>query len=527
MGKVEEQLHLQQQQIQRARTRRTGSTIFCERCSMGLSRIGEKFNFKCVFVLILSVSVFLSALFWVLPLHSKQSGFDAKDAVKLSATIQAYFRLQKPVSVLVPHIARLEYDIYGEIGVPFTKVAILSMHRAGASNWTDVVFGILSDPMDVSINSVYLSVLKSSLIELFLQQSNLSLTTSIFGQPSAFEILKFPGGITVIPEQSTSFWQIPQILFNFTLPNSIDEIKENFVELKEQLKLGLRLRPYENVYVQVTNKNGSTRDLPVTVQASVTSDLGNLLPQRLKQLAQIIAGSPPAKNLGLNNSVFGKVKEISLSSYLDRTLHVTPPTPSPAPSPEQNDYAEPSASPNPALSPSYSPAPSPDFHHLSPCFNCDASSPSDGSYQNAPSPESGPNHSLPPISSSPAPSTVDIDPPCPSPHRGSTIPPSPSPPSHSEPTTTFSPRASIRHHSPPPSPTGPTSQLPPDLSPLPFVSYGSPGQDKGNGKGSTSPPLASPSISPSPSSSATGHSYKKMRLFSFFGLLTFHLLYWS
>uniref|UniRef100_A0A5B7ABR3 Putative mastermind-like domain-containing protein 1 isoform X1 n=1 Tax=Davidia involucrata TaxID=16924 RepID=A0A5B7ABR3_DAVIN len=519
MGKVEQQLHLQQQ-IQGNRTRRTDSTIFCERCSMGLSRIGRECSFKCVVVLILSVSLFLSAIFWAFPLHSTQSEFDAKDAIKLSATVQAYFRLQKPVSVLVPRIARLEYDIYGEIGVPFTKVAILSMHRASTSNWTNVVFGVLSDPIDVSINSVFLSVLRSSLIELFLQQSNLSLTTSIFGQPSSFEILKFPGGITVIPVQSASIWQIPQILFNFTLYNSIYEIKENLVELEEQLKLGLHLRPYENVYVQVTNKNGSTRDPPVTVQVSVMSDLGSLLPQRLKQLAQTITGSP-AKNLGLSNSVFGKVKEISLSSYLDRTLHATPPTPSPAPSPEQNDYAGPSISPYPAVSSSYSPGPSPDFHHLPPCFNCDASPPSDGSHQYAPSPESGPHYSLPPISSSPSPSVVDTHPPHPSPHCGSTIPPSPSP-SHFDPITpTFSPHASSPH----PPPTVSTSQLPPNLSPLPVVSYGSsPGQDKGNGKRSTSP---LPSISPSPSSSATGHFYKEFWLFSFFGLVTFHLLCWS
>lgn len=39
-----------------------------------------------------------------------------------SATVQASFRLQEPVSMLVQHIGRLEYDIYGEIGVPYTKV---------------------------------------------------------------------------------------------------------------------------------------------------------------------------------------------------------------------------------------------------------------------------------------------------------------------------------------------------------------------------------------------------------------------
>ena len=118
------------------------------------------------------------------------------------------------------------------------------MHHSGASNSTDVVFGVLSDPINSPINPVSLSVLRSSLIELFLRQSNLTLTT-IFGQPSEFEILKFPGGITIIPVQTASIWQTTQILFNFTLNNSISEIEDKFIELKDQLKYGLSLRSYE------------------------------------------------------------------------------------------------------------------------------------------------------------------------------------------------------------------------------------------------------------------------------------------
>lgn len=125
------------------------------------------------------------------------------------------------------------------------QVAVLSVHQSGASNWTDIVFGVLSDPINARINPVSLSVLKSSLIELFLQQSNLTLTTTVFGQPSMFEILRFPGGITVIPLPIAYILQLPQILFNFTLNNSISEIEENFIELSDQLKFGLRLRPYE------------------------------------------------------------------------------------------------------------------------------------------------------------------------------------------------------------------------------------------------------------------------------------------
>lgn len=139
----------------------------------------------------------------------------------------------------------INYDIFHPDVCYGLQVAILSLHKASASNWTHVVFGVLSNPMNSAINPVSLSVLKSSLLELFNQRSNLTLTTSIFGQPSSFDLLKFPGGITVIPKQSASIWMLQQALFNFTLPNSLREIEENFAELKEQLKTGLHLKPYE------------------------------------------------------------------------------------------------------------------------------------------------------------------------------------------------------------------------------------------------------------------------------------------
>ncbi|KAL6537311.1 hypothetical protein OROMI_025845 [Orobanche minor] len=100
-----------------------------------------------------------------------------------------------------------------------------------------------------------------------------------------------------------------------------------------------------SMYVQLTNEIGSTVNTPVTVQISVTSERGGIVPQRLNQLAKIITGSP-SKNLGLDNSVSGKVKQISLSSYLKNTLHASVRTPSHAPSPGGNDYAEPSHPPD-------------------------------------------------------------------------------------------------------------------------------------------------------------------------------------
>lgn len=139
------------------------------------------------------------------------------------------------------------------------QVAILSLHQLGAPNWTNVVFGVISDPLNAPINPVPLSVLKSSFIGLFLRETNLTLTPSIFGQPTMFQILKFPGGVTVIPSESASIWQVPQIQFNFTLNNSILDVEENFVELRYQLKDGLHLRSYEVICLDVSAFNTCRR----------------------------------------------------------------------------------------------------------------------------------------------------------------------------------------------------------------------------------------------------------------------------
>ncbi|KAJ4717054.1 putative Hydroxyproline-rich glycoprotein family protein [Melia azedarach] len=490
MGKNEQNLHQQQTH----QTPNPGSSsFFCQRCSMVLSVISREFSPKCVVFLFLGIAVFLCGIFWIIPLQKIQSGFDAKDAIKLSASVQASFRLQKPVSELVPRIGTLEYDVYGEIGVPDTKVAILSMHQSDASNWTDVVFGVISDPINVPINPVSLSVLRSSLIELFLRESNLTLTTTVFGEPSTFEILKFPGGITVIPLQIASIWQMPQILFNFSLNNSISEIEENFIELRDELKFGLHLRPYENVYVQITNKDGSTISSPVTVQASVMSDMGSLLPQRLKQLAQIIADFR-AKNLGLDNSVFGKVNGVVLSSYLKGTLQATPPTPSPSPS------SEPPIPPYPATSP-YAPAPSPNSYCHRPGFHY-RTSPCTNNQPHTPSSQSGP--SLAPSSATALP-PCSCPCPCPYCHR-CTVRPSCSPASNPNPT---------RSH-----PTG-LPKLAPDMAPLPVIAYHSrPDQDVGSAAAPTSS-----SLPPSLSSLAVCLCYK-VRLMGFSRLLIFHILFW-
>lgn len=77
------------------------------------------------------------------------------------------------------------------------------------------------------------------------RQSVLHLTASLFGDPFSFEVLKFRGGITASPEQKAFLMQSGQILFNFTLNFSIDQILNNFDELRSQLRTGLDLAPYE------------------------------------------------------------------------------------------------------------------------------------------------------------------------------------------------------------------------------------------------------------------------------------------
>lgn len=421
----------------------------------------------------LSVAAFFSALFWLLPLRHNRLGFDAKDSIKLTASVQSYFRLQKPVSELIPYISRLEYDINEEIGVPSLKVAVLSMHQAdlsnwnGSSNWTDVVFGFLPDPINSTTIPVALSLLKSSLIDLFLQKCNLTLTYPIFGKPSSFEILRFPTGVTIIPE-ITPLLSLP--LVNFTLNSSIYDIKENLPELKEQLKLGLHLMPNEMVYIQVTNKHGSTKDPPTMVEALVASDIP-IQPERFKQLAQIITGSPPIENLGLDHSVFGKVKEISLSSFLNHSLHAPVPTPTPTPTPSPSPSPERVCDSGPSMVPSYSPALSPNSHHaLPPCPKHYTSEPS-------PSALNAPHHSLSPNFGSHAPLAAqgrqhfgsDVSP-CPATSRPDQISPNLSP--HS------TRKSSVSVSAP---------QVSPASSPLTGVAHGYPSPDDRSGKGLVSP----------------------------------------
>lgn len=93
----------------------------------------------------------------------------------------------------------------------------------------------------------------------------------------------------------------------------------------------------QTLYVSLTNLKGSTVAPPTVVQCKVLLAVGiNPSISRIKQLAQRITGSH-AENLGLNNTVFGKVKQVRLSSGLPHSLGSTG-SPSPAPLPQSHHH---------------------------------------------------------------------------------------------------------------------------------------------------------------------------------------------
>lgn len=127
--------------------------------------------------------------------------------------------------------------------------------------------------------------------------------------------------------------------------------------MKNQLKIGLFMRSNENLFIRLTNLQGSTVDPPIIVETLIVPVVGKgLTTPRLRQLAHEIT---PARNLGLNHTLFGKVKQIQLSSYLrypsTPAYHVPSPAPDPAASPSHYSLRSPPytyPSPSPSIPPS-------------------------------------------------------------------------------------------------------------------------------------------------------------------------------
>ncbi|KAL2501989.1 hydroxyproline-rich glycoprotein family protein [Forsythia ovata] len=207
----------------------------CNGCCLGCSRLRKVVTLRCIFVLVLSVAVLLSAVFWLPFFHfGDQKDLDLDYAGR---DIVASFKIKKPASFLEDYVIQLENDIFEEISFPTTKVEIISFAPAG-SNTTKVVFAVESDATTQSL-------IRASFVSLVTHQNYLHLTPFLFGDPSSFEVLKFKGGITASPDQKAFLMQKVQIVFNFTLNFSIEQILYNFNELTSQLKSGLHLAPYE------------------------------------------------------------------------------------------------------------------------------------------------------------------------------------------------------------------------------------------------------------------------------------------
>uniref|UniRef100_A0A453GKE5 DUF7036 domain-containing protein n=1 Tax=Aegilops tauschii subsp. strangulata TaxID=200361 RepID=A0A453GKE5_AEGTS len=251
--------------------------------------------------------------------------------------IVASFRLQKNVSELRGNLSKLVLDIYAEVGVPNSIVAVDLLHPLAGSNWTNVIFSIVPYPKNSTISSMGLSIIRSSFMSLVVRQSTLHLTKSMFGNSSSFEVLKFPGGITIIPPQHAFPPETLHATFNFTLNFPIYKVQDRTDELKDQMKKGLLLNSNENLYFKLGNLQGSTILPPTIVETYIVRVVGNHQPSvpRMKQLAQTITNSSKG-NLGLNHTVFGKVKQISLSSYLNRSLHSRGSSDAPSQAPMQH-----------------------------------------------------------------------------------------------------------------------------------------------------------------------------------------------
>ncbi|XP_042379519.1 uncharacterized protein LOC121972012 isoform X1 [Zingiber officinale] len=308
----------------------------CPRCCC----IGRIVRPRCVVTLILALAMLLSAVFWLPPfLRSRDgSGRPGRDS-RFSADIVASFKLQKPVDFLKSNIRKLQLDIFDEIGVPGSSVAVIDLEPTSRSNWTNVIFSVWPYPKNSYLSSTELSILRASFVSLVLRQSTLHLTTSLFGNSSFFEVLKFSGGIVIIPFQRTFPLQNVQMLFYFTLNFPIYRIQDKFSELKDQMKSGLLLNTNENLYMILINSEGSTVSPPTIVKTSIVLTVGNRQPSfpRWKELAKKIRGSSSG-NLGLNHTVFGRVKQVRLSSFLQHSSSrgSSNASPSPAPQPQTN-----------------------------------------------------------------------------------------------------------------------------------------------------------------------------------------------
>jgi len=160
------------------------------------------------------------------------------------AEIEGGFILLVPQSQIASQSGTLEKEIYNQIGVPNSKVSV-SMRPYNYTNTTYVKFGVLPDPRNTSMSIESINALRTYLIKLTLQQLNLSLTPSVFGDPLCLEILGFPGGITVLLPHNASHADSIQPIFSITFDSTIREVRGFLEEMRSELALILQLTPDE------------------------------------------------------------------------------------------------------------------------------------------------------------------------------------------------------------------------------------------------------------------------------------------
>lgn len=130
--------------------------------------------------------------------------------------------------------------------VKIIQVAVVSLESLPGPNKTRVVFAVDSEDKGTEMSSAVISLIRASFTSLVIRQSILQLTSSsLFGDPYSFEVLKLKGGITIIPQQNAFPLQKGQAKFSFKLNFPIYQIQSNFKELTSQLRSGLYLTSFE------------------------------------------------------------------------------------------------------------------------------------------------------------------------------------------------------------------------------------------------------------------------------------------
>lgn len=123
-----------------------------------------------------------------------------------------------------------------------------SLEPLNATNSTEVLFDVLPDPGNTSISSYGLLGLRETFLTVILGTYNLSFKSEAFGDAYDFQLLKFPGGITVVPKQRVFSLDRSPLFFNFTLHSTITQVVQNLAQLRKQLSIGLRVQPNEVCY---------------------------------------------------------------------------------------------------------------------------------------------------------------------------------------------------------------------------------------------------------------------------------------